>query len=108
MQDSQSEKGEIQAQQAVPSQSVNQSVVVNVTAPTQQIGAISSQSRLVILLLCFFLGWLGVHRFYAGKIGTGILCAASLGVGGILWTIDFIMILVGSFRDKDNKLLKNW
>ena len=34
---------------------------------------VSSKSRLVALLLCFFLGGLGVHRFYAGKIGTGIV-----------------------------------
>ncbi len=33
---------------------------------------VSSKSRLVALLLCFFLGYLGVHRFYVGKIGTGI------------------------------------
>ena len=33
---------------------------------------ISPKSRLVALLLCLFLGWLGVHRFYAGKIGTGL------------------------------------
>ena len=41
------------------------------------------------ILLCFFLGGLGVHRFYVGKVGTGI------------WTlIDFVMIVTGSFRDK--------
>ena len=33
----------------------------------------SDKSRLLAALLCFFLGYLGIHRFYVGKIGTRIL-----------------------------------
>ena len=33
----------------------------------------SPKSRLVAFLLCFFLGELGIHRFYVGKVGTGLL-----------------------------------
>jgi len=54
-------------------------------------------------LLCFFLGGLGVHRFYVGKIGTGILMIFTLGGLGIWLIIDFIMILTGSFKDKEGK-----
>ena len=42
-------------------------------------GAISAKSRLAATLLCFFLGVLGVHRFYVGKVGTGILPLLTLG-----------------------------
>lgn len=59
------------------------------------------------LLLCFFLGGLGVHRFYVGKIGTGILMLLTLGGFGIWYLIDFVMIAVGSFRDKDGNLIKS-
>ena len=38
----------------------------------------SGRSRLATLLLCFFLGWLGVHRFYVGKVGTGVLMISHL------------------------------
>ncbi len=54
-------------------------------------------------LLCFFLGGLGVHRFYVGKIGTGILMIFTLGGLGIWLIIDFVMILTGSFKDKEGK-----
>lgn len=60
----------------------------------------SPKSRWVALALCFFLGGLGVHRFYVGKIGTGILWLCTCGLGGIGWIIDFLSILFGSFRDK--------
>jgi TM2 domain-containing membrane protein YozV len=58
------------------------------------------------LLLCFFLGILGVHRFYVGKIGTGILMLLTLGGLGIWSLIDFIIIAVGSFKDKHGLLIK--
>lgn len=59
-------------------------------------------------VLCFFFGFLGVHRFYVGKIGTGILQLLTFGGLGIWAFIDFILIVVGSFRDSDGKLLNQW
>lgn len=69
---------------------------------------VSDKSRLAAALLCWFLGVFGVHRFYVGKIGTGILMFVTLGALGIWALIDFIVILVGSFRDKQGKRLINW
>lgn len=66
----------------------------------------SEKGFVATLLLCFFLGGLGIHRFYVGKIGTGILQLLTLGGLGIWALIDFIMIAVGSFRDKDGLLIK--
>ncbi len=51
------------------------------------------------ILLCFFLGALGVHRFYVGKIGTGLLQLVTLGGLGIWTMIDFIMVVCGKFTD---------
>lgn len=62
---------------------------------------------LVVLLLCFFLGGLGVHRFYVGKTGTGIAQLLTCGGCGIWALIDFIMILVGSFTDADGNPIRN-
>jgi len=70
-------------------------------------GGISIKSRWVACALCFFLGSLGVHRFYVGKIGTGILWLFTLGLCGIGTLIDFIRILVGNFTDSAGCFLKN-
>jgi TM2 domain-containing membrane protein YozV len=59
------------------------------------------------LLLCFFLSCLGIHRFYVGKIGTGILMLLTLGGFGIWSLIDFVMIACGSFKDAQGLPVKN-
>ena len=68
----------------------------------------SNKSRLVAFLLSFLLGWIGVHRFYVGKIGTGILWLFTGGCFGIGNFVDWIMILAGAFKDKEGNVLKKW
>jgi hypothetical protein len=68
----------------------------------------SPHSRLVALLLCVFLGYLGVHRFYVGKIATGILWICTGGLFGIGWVIDLILIAAGNFTDIDGNRLVFW
>jgi TM2 domain-containing membrane protein YozV len=59
-------------------------------------------------LLCFFLGVFGAHRFYVGKIGTGILQIVTLGGLGIWSLVDFILIIVGAFKDKQGRPVLVW
>ena len=67
----------------------------------------SEKNWLTTLLLSIFLGSLGVHRFYAGKIGTGILMLLTLGGCGIWYWIDLVMIIMGKFTDKDGNMIVN-
>ena len=79
----------------------------NTVAPVSTEG-ISPKSRTIASVLCFFLGWLGIHRFYVGKTGTGIAMIVTLGGLGIWALIDLIMLLCGMFKDKQNLLVKTW
>jgi len=65
----------------------------------------SEKNFVPTLLLCLLLGFLGIHRFYVGKIGTGILQLVTLGGFGIWVLIDLIMIAVGKFTDKNGLLI---
>lgn len=67
----------------------------------------SEKNWLTTLLLCIFLGGIGVHRFYAGKIGTGILMFITCGGCGIWTLVDLIMIITGKFTDKDGNAIVN-
>lgn len=60
------------------------------------------------LLLCFFLGYLGAHRFYVGKTGSGVAQLLTCGGLGVWSFIDLIMIAMGKFTDAQGRpLLKN-
>ena len=69
---------------------------------------ISDKKRLYAFLFAFFLGCLGIHRFYVGKIGTGMLCLLTFGGLGIWALIDAIVILIGQFKDKEGKVISQW
>lgn len=75
-------------------------------ATADSMDMVSEKGFVPTLLLCFFLGMFGVHRFYVGKIGTGLLQLLTLGGLGIWNFIDFIMIAVGNFRDKQGNPIK--
>ena len=61
-------------------------------------------SKTAAVLITFFLGELGVHRFMTGNIGTGIIWLLTCGVFGIGWLVDFIMVLTGKFTDKNGNV----
>lgn len=65
----------------------------------------SELSRFAAFLMCLLGGWLGLHRFYVGKVGTGILMLLTMGGFGLWWLVDLILIAAGGFRDGRGRLL---
>ena len=51
------------------------------------------KNKWVAFLLCLFLGYIGAHKFYEGRIGMGILYLLTVGLFGIGWFIDCIILL---------------
>lgn len=93
----------------VPQQSQN--VAQNVTfqvAPTYAMRGPSPKNRTLVLGICIFLGIIGIHRFYVGKVGTGILYFLTFGIFGIGWIIDIFMILAGNFSDNFGNPILEW
>lgn len=74
------------------------------TAPVAEV-VISRKDKLAALLLCIFAGTWGIHRFYVGKIGTGVLWLLTCGCLGIGWLVDIILIASDNFKDKEGALV---
>jgi TM2 domain-containing membrane protein YozV len=69
------------------------------------VNRVSDKQGTVALLLCFFVGVLGIHRFYVGKTGTGILQLMTLGGFGLWTLVDFVMIVAGKFTDSNGRVV---
>ncbi len=61
------------------------------------------KSKITAILLCFFLGGLGIHRFYLRQTGMGILYLLTAGIVGIGALVDFIRLLIMSDADFNAK-----
>ena len=108
----QSQYGQSQPQYGQPQQQYGQPQPQQYGQPQQQYGQqqygypggqyyTQSQPKdwLTTLLLCIFLGYLGIHRFYTGHIVIGVIQLLTGGGCGIWWLIDLIMIITDSYKD---------
>lgn len=80
--------------------------VAPVSAAPEAVDGVSNRSWKTTFWLSFFLGYLGVHRYYVGKIGTGILYNLTFGLFGIGSLVDFIKICCGKFTDKQGNVIE--
>jgi hypothetical protein len=78
------------------------------TAPTDANTAPSPLSRGVACALAALLGPFGAHRFYVGKVRSGVLMCLTVGGLGIWYLYDLILVAAGSFRDAEGRLVSRW
>ena len=69
---------------------------------------ISERTRGVALPVAILLGLFGAHRFYVGKVGTGLLMLITVGGCGLWWLYDLILLAAGEFRDADGRRVVRW
>ena len=80
---------------------------LHVSASPQRV---MSNERVIAILLCVFLGWLGIHRFYTKNMGIAV---AQLVLGGVscfsislIWSvIDLLLLLTGVYKTGDGRFL---
>lgn len=91
----------MQPQQPVVVNVINNNSNKNINTNTTGYGiGYAPKSRWVAFFLCLFLGYFGAHKFYVGKTGFGVLYLFTLGLFGIGWATDTIVLLFGGSRDK--------
>jgi hypothetical protein len=69
---------------------------------------VSPCSRLVAALLAFFLGGLGIHRFYVGRTTSAVFMLIFFWtfIPSVIALIDFVLILCGTFKDGKGREIK--
>lgn len=76
--------------------------------PEAELPMVSERSRTVALVLASLGGVFGFHRFYTGRVHSGIAMAVTFGGLGMWWLYDMITIIAGEFRDVDDLPVRNW
>lgn len=74
----------------------------------RSLGPPSNKSRMTTLLLCVFAGFLGLHRFYVGRTGSGVLWFVTFGLLSVGWIYDLVMVATGEFVDDQGKRVLYW
>ena len=74
-------------------------------AAAQSAAHVSQKSRTVALIICVFVGFLGIHHFYSGRNGLGVLYLLTAGLCGIGWIIDIVLIATGKYKDGKGLLI---
>jgi len=74
----------------------------------RNLGPASNHNRLTVLLLCLFLGPLGIHRFYVGRVGSGVLWFFTFGLLMVGTIYDLVLIATGEFRDEQGRRVLHW
>ncbi len=84
---------------------IHESAIVSPKFGAQQLKK-ATENWVVTLVLCFFLGFVGTHRFYIRRFALGILQLLTLGCLGIWELVDFILLLCGKFKDAEGEYIK--
>lgn len=95
-----------QPQPQAPQQAPQPTVFVQNTNVIGGYSTVGPKKKVTALLLCIFFGFLGAHRFYVGKTGSGVLYLCTAGLLGIGWVVDIFIIAVGGFRDVNGMFLQ--
>ena len=97
----------VQQAEQTPTSSLRRSAQSTFADSEPVLGA-SPKSRLITLLLCIFLGYLGAHRFYTGRYLLGVLYVFTIGIFGIGWLVDIVLAAIGKMRDRHGLQIVNW
>src|SRR5712692_9875567 len=76
--------------------------------PPRPPGSVSERSRGVALGLAIVGGMFGLHRFYTGRVQSGVLMCLTLGGCGIWYLYDVVVLAAGDFTDGEGRRVARW